>query len=342
MSQQAVGFLIRDRRNKGWFRVSNDIWLMDIGRYAKLVYCYLCRCAEDATTCNPSFPDMRRKTGCSHGTIVNALQELENVGLIRRTPEAGTSTRYEIFDPIVERTQSQVDRPEPSHGLTAPQSQVDRTPQSQVDRKEDLVLNKTEVKKTQQSQQQQPAPRNGAAKSEAQAKAVQVDGLLAGVVAVDAGLEAPPVPRPRPTGSTHAVAAPGAPAATVAPTPIFPAAAAPAAPKVVKLEYPEAFGIYWMSIPEKAQACGKKAAFEKWKKALKDGATVDEIMVGLERWKVSRQWADGFINHATTWLHQERWKVQPEPAGANRGVPPAGRESIEKKWQDQPEGMVAL
>ncbi len=162
MSQQAVRFLIRDRRNKGWFRVSNDIWLMDIGRYAKLVYCYLCRCAEDATTCNPSFPDMRRKTGCSHGTIVKALQELEKVGLIRRTPEVGTSTTYEIFDPIVERTQSQVDRPEPSHRLTAPQSRVDQTTQSRVDLKEDLVLNKT---KTQQSQKQQPAPRNGAAKS---------------------------------------------------------------------------------------------------------------------------------------------------------------------------------
>jgi len=214
VSPQAVRFLIRDRRNKGWFRVSNDIWLMDIGRYAKLVYCYLCRCAEDISTCNPSFPDMRRKTGCSHGTIVKALQDLEKVGLIKRTPETGTSTTYEIFDPIVERTQSQVDRPLPSHELTAPQplpshrltapqSRVDQTTQSQVDRKEDLVLNKTKVKKTQQSQKQHPAPRNGAAKS---AQAIQ--GLLPEVVGgvVEAGLEVP-TPAARPAGPTHVAAA---------------------------------------------------------------------------------------------------------------------------------------
>jgi hypothetical protein len=157
----------------------------------------------------------------------------------------------------------------------------------------------------QKKQKHNPAPDGGAAE---QAQAVQ-GGLLLEAVVVEAGFD------PAPPGSAE--------------PPSPPAAAAPAVSKVVNLEYPAAFETYWKALPEKAQACGKKAAFEKWKKALKDGASVDEIMAGLDRWKVSRQWADGFINHATTWLHQERWKVQPEAAGSNRPATPAvGRQSF--------------
>jgi hypothetical protein len=161
------------------------------------------------------------------------------------------------------------------------------------------------VHRNQKKQKHNPAPDDGAAE---RAQAVQ-GGLLLEAVVVEAGFD------PAPPGS----AAPPSP----------PAAAAPAVSKVVNLEYPAAFETYWKALPEKAQACGKKAAFEKWKKALKDGASGDEIMAGLDRWKASRQWADGFINHATTWLHQERWKVHPEAAGSNRPATPAvGRQSF--------------
>jgi len=90
--------------------------------------------------------------------------------------------------------------------------------------------------------------------------------------------------------------------------------------KVVKLEYSEAFEALWKALPVKAQTCGKKAAFSSWKTAVKNGAAAEAIVAGLERWKVSRQWAEGYINHATTWLNQERWKVDPEPADANRSL----------------------
>lgn len=90
--------------------------------------------------------------------------------------------------------------------------------------------------------------------------------------------------------------------------------------KVVKLEYPEAFEAFWKALPVKAQACGKKAAFSSWKTAVKNGAAAEAIVAALERWKVSRQWVEGYINYATTWLNQERWKVDPEPADANRSL----------------------
>ena len=85
------------------------------------------------------------------------------------------------------------------------------------------------ISRNHQKKQKQPlAPRNGAAKP-AQS-AVQLSGLLPGVaVVVDAAvvLEAPPVPRPRPTVGTHAAAAPGASAATAVPAPRSPAVAPP-------------------------------------------------------------------------------------------------------------------
>jgi Helix-turn-helix domain len=202
MNPQVVRLLIRDRRNKGWFRVSNDIWLMEISKFAKLIYCYLARCAEDASTCNPSFPDIRRKTGCSHGTIVKALQELKTAKLIKPKPQVGTSTEYEIFDPIVERTQSTGDRPLPSHGLTAPQSPADQTTQSPVDRKEDLVLNKTEVNKT------LPPPPDGSGEPP---KAQELLLVEAEAVEEPHGLARPAV------GPTHAAAGNGHDPATAAP-----------------------------------------------------------------------------------------------------------------------------
>jgi len=103
----------------------------------------------------------------------------------------------------------------------------------------------------------------------------------------------------------------------------------------VKFEYSQTFETYWKALPEKAQACGKKAAFSSWKTAMKNGATVDEIMAGLERWKASRSWAEGFVTYATTWLNQERWTVQPEQAGAGRA-----KVSMDD-WAGQKSGDVA-
>ena len=87
--------------------------------------------------------------------------------------------------------------------------------------------------------------------------------------------------------------------------------------RIVKLEYTEAFeNLFWKVLPPKAQACGKKTAFQKWSKALENGATVEEMMAGLQGWLTSKQWGDGYVHHASTWLNKELWKHNPEQAGA--------------------------
>lgn len=73
--------------------------------------------------------------------------------------------------------------------------------------------------------------------------------------------------------------------------------------------------MFWQDYPRKE---AKKPALEKLKIIIRDSKnpeqTRTEIMQGLGRWKKSKQWTDGFICHATTFLNQARWQDQPEPA----------------------------
>jgi hypothetical protein len=82
------------------------------------------------------------------------------------------------------------------------------------------------------------------------------------------------------------------------------------------IEYPEAFESFWKALPDAARACDKQKAFTLWTEALEAGTTAEEIMAGLGRWLTSKRWAEGYITNATTWLHQQRWKLNPEQAGA--------------------------
>ena len=62
------------------------------------------------------------------------------------------------------------------------------------------------------------------------------------------------------------------------------------------------FDLFWEAYPKKV---AKKVAERKFLK-LKSNL-FDKIMDSLKVHKRSRQWRQGFIEHPTTWINQERW-----------------------------------
>jgi hypothetical protein len=73
---------------------------------------------------------------------------------------------------------------------------------------------------------------------------------------------------------------------------------------------PESFEAFWSEYPRKV---GKPAARRAWKKV---NGHSSAVMPGLCRWKAywDRRNEPEFIPHASTWLNQERWGDEPEPA----------------------------
>lgn len=90
------------------------------------------------------------------------------------------------------------------------------------------------------------------------------------------------------------------------------------------------FEAFWQRYPRKEPS--KKEAARAWAKVK---APFDEVMAGLERWRVAwdSRGDPTFVPHATTWLNQERWTA-PAPTSAARASP-NGR-------NNDPEAMFAL
>lgn len=65
-----------------------------------------------------------------------------------------------------------------------------------------------------------------------------------------------------------------------------------------------AFNVFWTAYPKKA---GKKDARRAWDKLSPGAELAAQIMAGLDRCKQSRQWRDGFVPNASTFLNGERW-----------------------------------
>jgi hypothetical protein len=96
----------------------------------------------------------------------------------------------------------------------------------------------------------------------------------------------------------------------------------PAAPQKRKTRSPAdsrpeesdpAFVAFWSRYPRKEAKPKAAVAFAA---AVAGGVPAAEIMAGLERWRLSEQWAkDGgkFIPHSTTFLNQRRWQDNPRP-----------------------------
>ena len=69
------------------------------------------------------------------------------------------------------------------------------------------------------------------------------------------------------------------------------------------------FENFWKLYPKKIE---KKKSQVIYEKAIKSGATHQEILEGLNNYLTSRAVKTGYIANATTWLNGERWKDEPD------------------------------
>lgn len=69
------------------------------------------------------------------------------------------------------------------------------------------------------------------------------------------------------------------------------------------------FDEFWSSYPQKE---GRGKAEEAWRKH-PQGARLEDVLAGIEKWRGSKKWAEGFIPLPATWLNQKRWKDDPVP-----------------------------
>ena len=68
--------------NKGWFKVFSDVFNVAISYHAKLVYNYLCRCANKDASCFPSVGTIAVACSCGRTTVKKALAELVRQNLL--------------------------------------------------------------------------------------------------------------------------------------------------------------------------------------------------------------------------------------------------------------------
>lgn len=95
--------IIRKKEKKNWFYSYNMIFEQPISEHAKIVYLYLCRCADSEGQAFPSYSTIAEKCSIGRRTAIKAVKELLAVGLLsveQRTREDGslTSNLYTIHD----------------------------------------------------------------------------------------------------------------------------------------------------------------------------------------------------------------------------------------------------
>jgi hypothetical protein len=91
------------RERKNWFYSYDMIFDQPISEHAKLIYLYLCRCADSAGQSFPSRSTIADKCSVSIRTVDKALTELAGIGLVlkeRRIDASGdyTSNLYVVSD----------------------------------------------------------------------------------------------------------------------------------------------------------------------------------------------------------------------------------------------------
>lgn len=100
------------------------------------------------------------------------------------------------------------------------------------------------------------------------------------------------------------------------------AIATPAAPVKAKKakkrnDYPDDFEEFWRTYPRPTE---KQPAFKAWKRALKNGATADEIIAGAARYAQYRAGEpERFTKYPATWLNQGLWVEKYLTAGIGYG-----------------------
>lgn len=84
---------LQDRRTKGWFWDSNEIFESGLSTIAIVVRLYLARCADEKGKCFPSASNIAKKCSISRASVFNALNELEHAGWIKRESRVVNNTQ---------------------------------------------------------------------------------------------------------------------------------------------------------------------------------------------------------------------------------------------------------
>jgi hypothetical protein len=94
---------IKKHERKNWFYSYNLMFELDLSIQAKMIYTYLCRCADNEGQSFPSLNDIAKKCSIkTRQTVVNGIKELEEARMLskeRRTRanKSNTSTLYTIY-----------------------------------------------------------------------------------------------------------------------------------------------------------------------------------------------------------------------------------------------------
>lgn len=89
-----------------------------------------------------------------------------------------------------------------------------------------------------------------------------------------------------------------------------------AGPSAPADEYPGWFRPFWDSWPA-IRKRDKKLCLEICvRKVLQ--SRIPEVVSGVERWKLSREWQDGYVPEPSKFLRRERWKETPDAGAAKR------------------------
>lgn len=86
------------------------------------------------------------------------------------------------------------------------------------------------------------------------------------------------------------------------------------------------FGVFWKTYPNPGDREKAERAWEKWTR----GATLEDILAGLERWRGSQKWAWYGIPTAKTWLQERCWMDEPTPDSGLSRIGEANRKAGER------------
>lgn len=97
-----------------------------------------------------------------------------------------------------------------------------------------------------------------------------------------------------------------------------------------KFAYTEDFTAFWQAYPRKT---GKKAAAKAYAKAIKEGATPQELVQGAARLAADPNRVDQYTPHPATWLNQGRWEDEtPLPARAPASAAERRTQAQQQIW----------
>lgn len=80
----------------------------------------------------------------------------------------------------------------------------------------------------------------------------------------------------------------------------------------ISVAKPKGFARFWEVYPRREAKRTAEAAFAKALKRVQGADPVGVILAGVERAGRSRQWREGFVPHATTWLNRDGWEDETE------------------------------